>query len=155
MKIPETHLDSFEVVGIEARTTNASEASANGVIGPMWARLARESLLDRIPNRASSDIVALYTDYESNKDGAYTYLLGTKVSSAKELPPGFSSRRVPAGRYAEFRGGGTPAPKIVLELWQKVWALEESHELNRAYQTDFEVHTSSGGTVELYIGTKD
>ena len=99
-----------------------------------------------------SDILVLYTDYESNKDGAYTYVLGAKVSSANELPPGFTSHKVPAGSYAEFRGGGTPAPKIVLELWQKVWALEDAKELNRAYKTDFEVHTASGGTVELYIG---
>ncbi|MDQ2712414.1 MAG: effector binding domain-containing protein [Acidobacteriota bacterium] len=155
MKIPEVHFDSFEIVGIEARTTNAREATPSGVIGAMWARLGKERFLDRIPHRVDSDILVLFTDYESNKDGAYTYVLGTKVSSAKELPVGFVSYKVPAGSYAEFKGAGTQPAKVVLELWQKVWALANSKELNRAYKTDFEVHAASGGRVQLYIGLKD
>ena len=79
MSAPNVQIGSFEVVGLEARTTNAREMTPNGVIGPMWARVGRENLLDGVPHRVGSDVVVLYTDYESDKNGAYTYILGTKV----------------------------------------------------------------------------
>lgn len=160
MDTPQVHISSFEVVGIEARTTNAREMTADGVIGPMWARVAQEKLLEKIPGKLSSDVIALYFDYESNKDGAYTYLLGVKVSSANSLPPEFARHKVPAGAYAEYRDAGASAAKVTVGLWQKVWSLEASHTLRRAYRTDFEIHpaTSPNGAesrVSLYVGLRD
>ncbi len=55
--------DGFTVIGISARTSNEKEMTAQGVIGPMWGRLYKENVLEKIPNKADSKIVAVYTDY--------------------------------------------------------------------------------------------
>src|SRR6266567_4693965 len=107
--IGETHMTpkviqeaGFTVVGISARTSNAREMTANGVIGPMWGRLMPDSLLARIPNKADSNIVAMYTDYASDHNGEYTYVLGARVASDADVPAGMVARKIPAGKYAVF-----------------------------------------------------
>src|ERR1700685_3147804 len=94
MNLIKLHVDSFSVIGIEARTNNAREASGDGAIGRMWGRLATEDLLNRIPHRVDAHIVAVYSDYESDKDGLYTYTLGAKVSSDHDIPDGMVSKKV-------------------------------------------------------------
>src|SRR5256885_13557204 len=78
----------FLVAGIAVRTSNAKEMSADGIIGKQWARLMQEDLLAKIPNRADASIVAVYSDYASDKDGDYTYLLGARVTSDAGVPSG-------------------------------------------------------------------
>jgi predicted transcriptional regulator YdeE len=64
------------VVGISTRTTNAKEMSGKGVIAQQWDRFMKEGLLSKIPNKVDSNILAVYTDYESDANGAYTYVIG-------------------------------------------------------------------------------
>lgn len=153
------HVDSFAVVGLTARTSNARELSGNGVIGGMWARLRKEGLLDRIKHRADDHIVAVYSDYESDKDGEYTYTLGSKVSSVKDLPAEMVVRRTDSGEYGIFTAQGGPAAQLVMGLWQRIWSLEKSPSLHRAYRTDFEIYLNpnaddAGQKVDVYIGLK-
>ena len=53
------HVDSFTVVGIETRTSNAREMSGDGPIGKLWAHLRSEDFLSRIPDRELKFGVAL------------------------------------------------------------------------------------------------
>ncbi len=68
----------FIVVGISTRTTNAKEMSGKGVIAQQWDRFMKEGLLSKIPNKVDSKILAVYTDYESDANGAYSYILGAR-----------------------------------------------------------------------------
>lgn len=146
-----TTVDSFLVIGIEARTTNAREMSGQGAIGPLWGRLMKDALLERIPNRVDDRITAVYSDYESGKDGEYSYLLGAKVRAATHIPDGMASRQVGAGEYAMFTAKGEPAAEVVIGIWKEIWSLETGKKLERAYQTDFEVY-SPDTLVEVYTG---
>ncbi|HEX4810125.1 MAG TPA: GyrI-like domain-containing protein [Bryobacteraceae bacterium] len=153
------HIDSFTVVGLTARTSNAKEASGNGVIGGLWARFRKDGLLDRIKHRADSHIVAVYSEYESDKDGEYTYTLGSKVTSAKDVPAEMVARRTDSGEYGIFTAQGGPAIQLVMGLWQRIWSLEKSPRLRRAYRTDFEIYLNpdaedAGQKVDVYIGLK-
>lgn len=76
----------FVVVGISARTTNAQEMPGGGVIGKMWQRFMSEQPLKRIPSRTDSNILALYTNYESDANGAYTFVIGAKVTTRQAIP---------------------------------------------------------------------
>jgi predicted transcriptional regulator YdeE len=160
MNMVTLHIDSFTVIGVEARTSNAREMSEDGVIGKLWARLQNENLLTRIPNRVDPRVVALYADYESDKNGAYTYLLGAKVSSANDIPPGMVSRKVESGTYAMFQAQGRPPAQMTIDLWKQIWSLEEAQQIHRAYKTDFEVHYGGSADdpanahVAIYIGLK-
>ncbi len=122
-----------------------------------------EKLLSHIHNRADGRIVALYTDYESDKDGAYTYVLGAKVTSAKDIPAGMVSKEIRSGTYAMFTAEGGPPPQMVVNLWKRIWSLEKPGPLRRAYKTDFEVYGRPGRSdtdepdayVDVYVGLND
>src|ERR1700751_2132065 len=84
---------AFTVVGIAARTSNPREMSADGIIGKQWGRLMQEGLLAKIPNKADSNIVAVYTDYASDHNGEYTYVLGARVKSDADVPAGMVAEK--------------------------------------------------------------
>jgi predicted transcriptional regulator YdeE len=156
-----TKIDGFYVVGIEARTSNELEMRSKGKIGEIIARVRKEGLLKKLSNRVGNDTYALYTNYKSDRNGPYTYFLGAKVSSTGQVPGGMVVRKVPAGNYAMLTESGMPAANVALRLWQHAWALEDTHQINRAYQTDFEVHHGidenydPGGRIDLYVGLKN
>jgi predicted transcriptional regulator YdeE len=52
----------FTVIGIAARTSNAKEMTADGMIGKQWGRFFQDGILGKIPNKADQSIVAVYTD---------------------------------------------------------------------------------------------
>lgn len=72
-------IDGFTVVGIEARTDNAREMAGGGIIAKQWGRFMGENLLAQIPNRTDGAILAVYSDYESDKDGEYSFMIGARV----------------------------------------------------------------------------
>jgi predicted transcriptional regulator YdeE len=152
--------DSFTVVGVSARTTNAKEATADGVIGKQWGRLMQEGLLAKIPNKADGNIVAVYTDYASDKVGEYTYLLGAKVKKVGKLPEGLVAKTVPAGKYVMFTTERGPSYKVVPQAWQKIDALTpEALGGARAYGADFEIYderarSSDDMVADVYVGIK-
>jgi len=152
--------DGFTVIGISARTSNAKEVTDEGVIGKMWARLFQEGVLAKIPNKADQNIVALYTDYASDHNGEYTYLLGARVSSDREIPAGMLSKKIPAQKFAVFTSDKGPAQKVVPQLWMKINSLPETAVGgSRLYKADFEVYDerasdSENLQIDVYIGIK-
>ncbi len=155
------HVEAFTVIGIEARTSNELEMQSKGAIAGIVARVRKEGVLRKLNNRVGNDTYALYTKYKSDRNGPYTYFLGAKVSSAGSAPRGMVVRVVPSGEYAVFTGSGSPAANVVLKLWQHIWALEDAHQIDRAYGTDFEVHHGvdenhdPAGRVDVYVGLKN
>jgi predicted transcriptional regulator YdeE len=151
---------AFTVVGIAARTSNAKEMTAEGVIGKQWARLMQEKLLQNIPNRADANTVALYTDYAGDKDGEYTFVLGARVANANNLPGGMVAKTVRAGKYAVFTSERGPAQQVVVATWMRIWNTpKDAHGGNRAYQTDFELYDQRAQNpadlvVEIHVGIK-
>ena len=129
-------VDGFAVTGREARTNNAREMSGEGVIGKMWSDAP-----------SSSPIVAVYSEYESDKDGQYNYLLGVKAA-----PDETPQRQVEKGDYVLLQFEGPITPEATIGLWRQIWDLEGTGKIQRAYKTDFELYGSTG--LELYVGIK-
>jgi len=150
----------FTVVGIEVRTSNAKEMSPEGLIGKQWARFMQESLAARIPHKADSSVLAVYSDYASDKDGEYNFLIGARVTSAKEVPAGMVVKKVPTGRYAVFTSEKGPVGKVVSGLWQKIWTISKAEPGgDRAYKVDYEVYDERAANpedaqVDVHIGIK-
>jgi predicted transcriptional regulator YdeE len=147
--------ESQQVIGIAARTSNAKEMTKDGIIPKQWDRFEKENLLARIPNKVGSAIVALYTDYESDKDGAYTFVIGARVTSVSTIPEGMVARKIPAGRYAVFTSDRGPAARVVYETWKRIWAAP----LDRAYRTDFELYDDRAADpqntqIDVYVGVR-
>lgn len=157
MNLAKLHVDTFTVAGISTRTSNAKEMTAGAEIPKLWQRLTSENFLARIPNRVDDRVIALYTDYENGKDGLYTYILGAKIGSRKNLPPEFVARDIAPGQYAMFTEQGGPPPAMTVDLWKRIWSLEKPGALRRVYKTDYEVHYGPADDVakshvDIYIG---
>lgn len=159
MELRRTELEGFSVIGIEVRTSNKREASRGGAIPQQWERFFKEGMLERIPHRADRNILALYTDYASDRNGEYTYVLGAKVLDASAVPPGMVLKRVPKSRYTVFTTARGPAAKVVPEAWERIWRIEDAagFEGHRAYKADFEVYgpecrNPQDCHVQIYVG---
>jgi predicted transcriptional regulator YdeE len=147
--------DGFSVVGFEARTNNATEMGPNGIIPLLWGRFLKENVI-------SSTIIAGYTDYQSNKDGDYTFFIGTKVSSTDNVPSGMVVKHIPRGNYALLTTTSGPVWEVVQSLWSKIWNAPDSDfwsESNRSYQFDYEVYDErakdqTNAQVDIYLGIK-
>jgi predicted transcriptional regulator YdeE len=151
---------AFTVVGIAVRTSNAKEMTADGVIGKQWGRFMMEGVLAKIPNKADKAMVAVYTDYASDHNGEYTFLLGARVTSDADVPVGMVAKKIPAGRYAVFTSEKGPAPKVVPEVWMRINSLAKSAVGgDRVYAADFEIYDERASDpqslqVDVYVGIK-
>jgi predicted transcriptional regulator YdeE len=136
------HRESFAVSGHEAETTNAREFSGLGVIAQLWSAV----------DASGGPLIAVYSAYESDRDGKYSYLLGVEVDAAQQAAEHLRLRIVEEGDYLCLKHEGQVTPQAVVDLWQQVWTLEDRGELARAYRTDFETYTAHG--MELYVGVR-
>jgi predicted transcriptional regulator YdeE len=154
-----TPIPAFTVIGIEARTTNAKEASADGIIGKQWQEFFADGIPQKIPNRLDQIFYSVYSDYASDHNGEYSFLIGAKVKDGTAPPAGLVARHIQAGRYAVITSNRGPFSKVVPAVWQKIFALEDQGKLKRAYRTDFEVYDQraqdpQNGQIDIYIGVK-
>jgi predicted transcriptional regulator YdeE len=159
--IPKVHRDAFSVVGIQVRTSNAKEASGDGVIGKQWQKFFQDGVLEKIPNKLDANIYAVYSDYASDHNGEYSLTIGAKVADGSPVPTGLVVRKVPAGNYAVVTSDKGPVAKVVTAAWQRVWDLEQKKELGgtRAYKADFELYDQRAANPEdaqadIYLGLK-
>ena len=118
---------------------------------PLWMKLYRDK--GKIPNRINKEMVAVYTDYESDQTKPFTYLVGCEVSSLDQIPEGLKGLEIPAGNYTLFTATGA-FPQSMSETWLKIW----NSDIKRAYKTDFEVYgpdfqPQGKPEVKIYIST--
>lgn len=150
----------FLVAGIAIRTSNAKEMTADGLIGKQWARLMQEDVLAQIPNKVDKAVVAVYTDYASDKDGEYTYLLGARVTSQAGLPAGIVARKIPAAKFAVFTTQRGPAFKVVPKTWMDINSLPKTATGgNRVYRADYEIYDERARDpqnmqADVYVGVR-
>ena len=152
--------DGFTVIGITARTTNAKEMTPDGVIGKQWMRIFQEGVLGKIPNKADAHIVAVYSDYTSDHNGEYTYLLGARVTSDAEVPEGMVSKKIPGGKFAMFTSDKGPAPQVVPATWMKINSLPQNAiGGDRLYRADYEIYDERARDpqnlqMDVYVGIR-
>jgi CubicO group peptidase (beta-lactamase class C family)/predicted transcriptional regulator YdeE len=152
--------DGFTVIGITARTTNAKEMTPDGVIGKQWMRIFQEGVLGKIPNKADASIIAIYTDYASDHNGEYTYLLGARVTSDAEVPEGMVAKKISGGKFAVFTSDKGPAPQVVPATWMKINSLPQNAVGgDRLYRADYEIYDERARDpqnlqVDVYVGIR-
>jgi predicted transcriptional regulator YdeE len=148
----------FYVAGYQVRTNNANEMSGHGEIGKLWQRFLQENLAAQISNRVDAATIVVYSDYASDEKGAYTYLLGARVTSADHLPAGMTFKRIVPGPYAVLTTAQGPLVDVLQVEWKKIWTMHPA-ELGgkRAFLTDYEVYDARSANpqqaqVEIHIG---
>jgi len=157
--------DEHLLVGCKIRTNNANEANmVTGKIFPCIMQYYRKNLPEKIPHRKKPGTTyCVYTEYESDHTGDYTYFIGEEVTEVAELPDGFVSIKIPKQTYAKFTTDSGPMPDVVRDAWYKIWAMsEEALGGKRNFQADFEVYderasdpTHKNVVLDLFIGIAD
>jgi predicted transcriptional regulator YdeE len=156
-------LPALHLVGLSCRTSLQHEVTPSSAKIPvMLQQYFGNQSSEKIPHRlAPHTTYCVYTDYESDYTGEYTYFVGEKVSSFEDVPEGFSSLTIPAQHYVKMTVGPGKMPQICIESWQEqVWALSpEELRGERAYLADFEVYDERAADpkntiLDIYVGIK-
>jgi len=146
----------FFIIGIEVRTNNRDEMTDKGKIGPQWQKFYSQNIPAQIPHKKNDQVLAMYTDYESDVNGEYSYILGAEVDSLASIPAGLVGRRVPDAKYAVFSSERGAIPGIIIDVWKRIWNYKV---VERAYQTDFEIYGKnstdpSNAQVDVYLSIR-
>ena len=155
-------LPAKKLVGISARTNNANEMVGKGVIGSMIGRFYAEQLGGKItsPLTNAGVVFSLFTDFESDHTGEYTYFVGEEVNSFASESGDFKQIEVPAQKYVVFTTRTGPMPEIEIEAWQEIWQMkDEDFGGERSYLVDYVIYDEKAANptdavVNIYLGIK-
>ena len=152
--------DPIVVAGFQIRTTNARELSGESQIRALWQRFFLDNLATQIPNRTNDSLYAVYSNYQSDENGEYDYLLGAPVTGVDHLPAGMTYAAIATGEYAIITTEKGPVVQVMQQAWRHIWTIS-AEELGgkRAFLTDYEIydHRATNPTnaqVEIHLGLK-
>ncbi|SRR5581483_3713139 len=160
MKKIHVHQGEKKIIGIKTRTNNQLETnSLEGKIFPIVKQYFHQNVASDIPNRIHlGTTFCIYTDYESDHQGEYTYFIGEEVNSFEGVPASLETLIIPAQEYIKFTSGPGPMPDVVRKPWQQIWQMTAG-ELGglRSYSADFEIYDERSNdhqniVLDIYIG---
>lgn len=128
--------------GISTVTSNRDEVSDKGKIPSMWS-LYREKFPHTERQDIRRDTITLYSDYETDEHGTYTFSIGTFVDQQEKTANLIS---LPASEYAVFVSKRGRIAEVVFETWQEIWTWDEKN--LRTYTGDFEVYDEQAENLE-------
>ena len=138
------------IAGIATRTTNAREMDpGTAALSGLWGRFYAEAPMSDESSR-SKPVYSVYTEYESDFNGAYTVVIGREGADKSKAQKVVT---IAAGPYLEFISSGA-MPGAVIDGWKQVWSYfaDTKAHSRRAYTTDFEYYDpAEPSTVRIYI----
>lgn len=154
-------LPEINLVGICVRTSYDQELDKmKGHIFPCIRHYFHGGVAEKISHRKKpGSTFCVYTDYETDHTGVYTYFIGEEVSSFDaQLPEGFQKLIIPKQEYVKFTTSPAPMPDVIVNAWSEVLAMP-SKELGgtRTYKADFEIYDERASDhqniiLDLYVG---
>lgn len=152
----------IKLVGLTARTNNKNEMNPQtSKIGELAGRFWGQNIAGQISNRKNPGVTfSVYTEYESNEHGDYTYFIGEEVDSFENIPSGLQKLTMPAAKYQKFTTPSGKMPEVVIQAWQQIWKMTvNDFDGERAYVADFEVYDQrasdpANASLDIYIGIK-
>ncbi|MFU0790456.1 MAG: effector binding domain-containing protein [Virgibacillus proomii] len=96
------------------------------------------------------NVYGVYYDYESNYKGDYS--LGVAINDRDSNVDNRMIMEIPDVKYKIFDVDTTDELGI-MKAWSKIWELEESGSLKRAYTYDYEKYDPNGN-IEIYIAVR-
>ena len=78
----------------------------------------------QIPYRKNPGITfSVYTEYDSDEHGDYTYFVGEEVDSFENIPSDMQQLVIPAAKYQKFTTTPGKMPEVVIDAWQQIWKM--------------------------------
>ncbi|MDT0643190.1 GyrI-like domain-containing protein [Zunongwangia sp. F363] len=145
----------FKLVGLQlqGKTTNEHQQSQKDC-GYLWQKFEVHKIFDRIPEKISNEIYAVYFNYEKEKY-SFSYFIGCKVDITSKTPQNLQELIIPEQKYSKYTAKGVMTGCIT-ETWKEIW----NSDLNRTYGFDYEVYDErsqdwSDAEVDVYISVTD
>lgn len=162
MKKTSLFLNGFKLVGLTCPTNNELEFNpSTAKIGQTLEHYFQNNSSEKITDRKNPGTTyCVYTDYESDWTGNYTYFVGEEVNSFSNVLKNYSEIIIPAQDYAKFTHGPGTMPNVCIEMWKKIWTMTaKDFGSERAYLADFEVYDNrakdpTNTILDIYIGLK-
>lgn len=152
---------ALKLLGLSAKTSNQKEMDPKtAVIGKTFERFFSEKIGENLPSCCSDSLFAVYTEYESDFNGSYTYFLGVEVSDFDSVPKMLSTLLIPAQTYTQFTTEPGAFPNVVIKAWENIWKMDKaSLGGERAYLADLEIydarsHNPQQAIIDILIGLK-
>ena len=162
MKKTITPLPEIKLVGITTRTNNThlfERDPATNKIAATVQKYFHNGLAEKIVARKKPGTTfCVYTNYESDFTGDYTYFIGEEVTSFKDVGEGFETMTIPVQNYAKFTNKPGAMPAVCIDMWQNIWKMKATDfGGERAYIADFELYDErsvdhNNVTLDIYIG---
>lgn len=162
MQKTNARLKEIKIVGITARTNNTAEMNpAEAKIGTTMKKYFHEGWAEKIHHRKNpGKTFCVYTNYENDFNGDYTYFIGEEVTHFDEVVQGLETLAIPAQAYAKFTNEPGPMPAVCIDMWQHIWKMKAADfGSERTYNADFEVYDErsqnlQNAILDIYIGIK-
>jgi predicted transcriptional regulator YdeE len=157
-------LPELTLVGLTARTNTKSEMNpATSKISSLLDLYWGNQIANTIQHRVNPGVAySVYTDYESDEHGDYTYFIGEVVSSLQNQNLSeLKTITIPKSDYQKFTTEPGKIPEVVISAWQKIWAMKENDfGGKRKYIADFEIYDQKAANpndavIDIYIGIQN
>ena len=154
--------EEIKLIGTKVQTSYKNELDwTAGKIFPCVQKYFHQQLAEKISERKNPGTTfCVYTEYESDYMGDYTYFIGEEVSSIDNIPKDLETLIIPAQKYIKFTTEPAPMPNAVVDTWKKITQMT-ANELGgaRRYHSDFEIyderaHDHNNLILDIYIGIK-
>lgn len=144
---------AFKIIGIAVNTTNKNMQAMTD-IGLLWQRFQQENVFDKIPEKLSTDIYEVFTDYEGNYENPYRTIIGCIVSNEANPPIGMVEKIIPEQQYRVYSVKGK-LPAAIGQAWTDIW--NDDQNLKRTYIADFDVYGAKAfdpdqAELEIFVG---
>jgi predicted transcriptional regulator YdeE len=121
-------------MSLKSKTTNLNGQSAVDC-GNLWQAFEQGNYANRVPDRLSDSVYAVYYAYDGDYMQPFSYFIGYKVKNDAKAVRGIEMLTIPPGTYRKFTAKGI-LPDCISYTWKKIW----ESEAHRAYRVDFEVY---------------
>ncbi|MGN6249551.1 MAG: GyrI-like domain-containing protein [Ginsengibacter sp.] len=155
MKTTKKFLKGFKLTGISLSGKTSNENGQSGIdCGNLWQEFEKGDYQNKIPNKLSDDIFAVYYDYEGDHTQPFSYFIGCKTSPEIKVPEGFESLVIEDGNYEIITAEGK-MPDCISNAWKRIW----QSDIPRSYRKDFEVYDEksrdwNNAEVNIYVSLR-
>lgn len=129
-------IGGFKLIGIKLPHKTSNEGGRSAIdCGNLWQKFTAENIKEKIPDKISDELFAVYFAYEGDHTKPFSYFIGCKVKMDTRTPEGLYGIFIPQGTYQRVLANG-PMPNCIADAWRGIWASKTK----RTYQYDFEVY---------------
>ena len=139
---------AIKVIGIELRTSNEE---AMETIPPLWDKFYSEGITQKIENRVSDEVYAVYTNFENeglNNEGVYSLIIGVEVEDFESIPDGMTATTIEV-QDREVFSVAEGKPENVGATWMDIWKRDD---LKKTFVSEYEHYHAEG--IDVYIGVE-